>query len=158
MKPAQAPRFHLYITKRHFEGRSVLTWPRDQWENIAGQEGELVLMDVNATPMSGVAADATVLACVAERYVPPDGQVSIYRYDTADGSTPVNKDVYKVWRGETLRNIPNLVELATACGTCADANLHQFLGENNFLVKEEPGNDHRLANLPESVQVKIDQK
>jgi len=118
----------------------------------------VVPMDVNATPMSGVAADATVLACVAEKHVPPDGQVSIYRYDTADGSTPVNKDVYKVVRGETLRSIPNLVELANACGTCADANLHQFLGENDFLVKEDPGDDHWLTKLPESVQVRIDQK
>ena len=158
MNSAQAPRFEFYVTKRHFKGRSVFTWPKDQWDSISGQEKQLVLMDVTATPMSGVAADAPVLACVAEKYASHDGQISIYRYDSADGSTPINKDSYKVWRGETLKNITNLDELAIACGTCADTNLYQFLDQKVFLVKEEPGDDHWLSKLPESVQVLIDQK
>jgi hypothetical protein len=115
-------------------------------------------MDVTETPMSGIAADAPVLACVAEKYASPDGRISIYRHDEADGSTPINKDSYMVWRGETLRNIPNLPDIALACGTCADANLYQFLDENVFVVKEEPGEDHWLSELPESVQVLINQK
>jgi len=115
-------------------------------------------MDVTETPMSGVAADAPVLACVAENYASPDGHISIYRYDAADGSMPINKDSYKVWRGDTLKNIPNLAEIAVACATCADANLYQFLEENVFIVKEEPGDDHWLSELPESVQVLINQK
>jgi hypothetical protein len=158
MNSPQAPRFQFYVTKRLFEGRSVLTWARDQWDKISGQEKQQVLIDVTATPMSGVAADAPVLACVAEQYVSADGQISIYRYDAADGSTPFNKDSYKVWRGERLKNIPNLDELAIACGTCADANLYKFLGEKVFIVKEEPGDDHWLSKLPESVKVLIDQK
>jgi len=158
MNSAQAPRFEFYATKKHFEGRSVFTWPSNQWDNLSGQNEQPVLMDVTETPMSGVAADAPVLACVAENYASPDSHISIYRYDAADGSTPINKDSYKVWRGETLKNIPNLNEIAIACGTCADANLFQFLDENVFIVREEPGDDHWLSELPESVEVLINQK
>lgn len=158
MNSAQAPRFQFYITKRHFNGRSVFTWPRDQWDSISCQEMQQVRIDVTATPMSGVAAAASVLACVAERYLSGDGQISIYRYDADDGSTPFNRDSYKVVQGDTLKNFPNLHELARACGTCADANLYKFLGEKVFIVKEEPGEDHWLSKLPESVQVLIDHK
>jgi len=124
MTSAQAPRFEFYATKRHFEGRPVFTWSSSQWNDISDNDGQPVLMDVTETPMSGVAADAPVLACVAENYASPDGHISIYRYDASDGSTPINKDSYKVWRGESLKKIPNLPEIAIACGTCADANLH----------------------------------
>ncbi len=158
MNAAQAPRFEFYLTKKHFEGRPVFTWPKDQWESIAGQGKQLALMDVTATPMRGVASDAPILACVAEQYASADAQISIYRYDAADSSTPVNKDSYNVWRGETLKSIPNLAERAVACGTCADANMYQFFDQNVFLVKEEPGDDHWLTKLPDSVQVLIEQK
>lgn len=155
MNSTQAARFECYATKRLFEDRPVFTWPNDQWKNFSGTHGQLVLMDVSATPMSGVAADAAVLACVAEDYTSPDGRISIYRYDAADGSTPINKDTYRVLRGETLRNTPNLRELAIACGTCADTNLYRFLDENDFIVKEEPGDDHWLSELPEAGQILI---
>jgi hypothetical protein len=114
MNAAQAPRFELYVTKKHFEGRPVFTWPKDQWESIAGQGEQLAVIDVTATPTRGVASDAPILACVAEHYASPDAQISIYRYDAADGSTPVNKDSYKVLSGKTLKSIPNLGELALA--------------------------------------------
>ena len=158
MSEAQAPRFEFYVTKKHFEGRPVFTWPKAQWESIIGQGEQLALIDVTATPMRGVASDAPILACVAEQYALPDAQISIYRYDAADNSTPVNKDSYKVLRGETLKSMSNLGELAVACGTCADANMYKFLDENVFLVKEEPGDDHWTAKLPDSVQVLISQK
>jgi hypothetical protein len=158
MNAAQAPRFELYLTKKHFEGRPVFTWPKDQWESIAGQGEKLAVMDVTATPMRGVASVAPILACVAEQYASPDAKISIYRHDAADGSTPVNKDSYKVLTGKTLKNMPNLSELALSCGTCADANMNQFLEENVFLVKEDRRDDHWIGKLPASVQVLIDQK
>ena len=157
MKAAQAHRFEFYLTKKYFEGRPVFTWPKDQWRSVAGQGKQLALMDVTATPVGRVASDAPILACVAERCASPDAQMTIYRYDAVDGSTPVNKDSYKIWTGETLKNIPSLPELAFACGTCANANMYQFLDQNVFLVKEEPGDDHWLPKLPDSVEVLIDQ-
>jgi len=158
MNVAQAPRFEFYLTKKHFEGRPVFTWPKDQWESIAGQGKQLALMDVTSTPMRGVASEAPILACVAEQYASADAKISIYRYDDADVQTPFNKDSYKVLKGETLKSIPNLPELAVACGTCADTNMYQFFNQNVFLVKEEPGDDHWLAKLPDSVQVLIEQR
>ena len=156
MNVTEAPRFEFYLKKKHYKGRPVFTWPKDQWESIADQRQQVALMDVTATPIRGIASDAPILACVVEQTIHPDAYISIYRFDAANGSTPVNKDSYKVIKGETLKCIPNLGELAVACGTCADTNMFKFLDENVFLVKEDPGEDHWLTKLPESVQVLID--
>lgn len=152
---AKAPRFESYINRSHFGDRSVFTWPKNQWDAISGPPEQTVLLDVTETPMSSVAAQASVLACEAMKYASSDGRILIYREDLADGSTPINKDSYSVWQGESLKSLPNIEQLALACGTSADPNLYRFLEENVFVVKEEPGNDHWLSELPESVQIKL---
>ena len=62
------------------------------------------------------------------------------------------------YRVQHLESVPNLPELAVACGTCSDAKMYQFFDQNVFLVKEEPGDDHWLDKLPDSVQVLIEQR
>lgn len=152
---AKAPRFESHITRSYFEGRSVFTWPKNQWEAMSEPAEQTVLVDVTETPMGSVKGKATVLACEAMKYTSSDGKISIYREHLADGSTPINKDTYSVWNGASFKSLPNIVELALACGTSADLNLYQFFDENVFVVKEDPGNDHWLSELPERVQVKM---
>ena len=156
---AQAPRFRVYA-KKHFGDRSVFTWSREEWDAIVAEPQQAVLVDVTQTPLSGIAADACFIACEAERFSSSDGHIYIYRYDPADEPTPYNKDGYQVWRGESLWNHPKIEEMAAACLTTADANLHQYLEENVFIVKEEPSNDHwlSLSELPQSVRVIIRQE
>ncbi len=155
MNSTQAPRIEFYITKRYFKDRPAFNWSKNQWHGIIGQGRGSILIDVNATPMSGITSDATILACVVEKNASTDARISIYRNDAADGSTPVNKDSYKVWAGEAFKNIPNLSELAIACGTCADSNMYRFFDQNVVIEKEKSVANHWLAELPGSVQLLI---
>ena len=56
-----APRFQAYLKK--VEGKSVFTWPRDKWDSI--EYNKETLIDVTSTPMSNIAQDASVIACIA---------------------------------------------------------------------------------------------
>lgn len=152
---AKAARFESYINRSHFGDRSVFTWPKNQWDAICGPPEQTVLIDVKETPMSSVAAKASVLACEAMKYTSSDGRILVYREDLADGSTPINKDTYSVRQGKSFKSLPNIEQLALACGTSADPNLYRFLEENVFIIKEESDNDHWLSELPESVQIKL---
>lgn len=151
-----APRFHAYF--QHVEGQPVLTMGREEWDSLVKQPGEEVAIDVTATPMGRVATAACVTACVAQSYFggdpnAGDGLVEVYRRDPADGSTPINKDTYKVWLGETLRNQPNFEEMVLMAATAPDANLYKDLDENVFIVKDKPGHDHWLPEVPNTVKV-----
>ena len=150
---AKAPRFQAYFQR--IEGRSVLTWPREYWDEIQPQQ--IVLMDITSTPMSRVASDASVIACTAEKSSLSEGHIAIYRYDPADGSTPYNKDKYQVLRGETIRNRSDFPQMVLACGTAVDSNLNNYFDQNVFLIKENPGSDHWLSpsELPCAVRAVI---
>ena len=150
---AQAPRFHAGL--KQVEGRSILTWARNEWDAIDEQSEETVQVNVTETPMARSADDACVIACTAEKYGPSDRRVVIYRDDPRDGTTPVNKDVYRVWRGDTLRKREDFMTIVLACNTSVNSNLNTYLDENVFLVKEEPGTDHWLSELPNSVKMII---
>jgi hypothetical protein len=103
------------------ENRSILTMARTEW----------------------------VVACVAERYSTATAQVRLYRWDDADQPTPINEDRYTVW--ENLPSHVSYNQMVTAASTEDNENLRGYLRDTVFLVKENPGKDHWLGQLPAEV-------
>jgi len=144
-----APRFRLYWSK--VEDFSILTMPREQWEGFQVSGEEPVLVDISATPVSGVARDASVVASVATQRSPATGRLAIFRWDEKDLPTPYNKDEYVVWTN--LADHPRLAEMINAASTSDNENFRAFCREHVFLVKAQPGDDHWLSALPMSVSL-----
>ena len=140
-----APRFRLLLEK--VENRSVLTMPRAELERLAGHAGQPVEIDVADPPLGSVAHRA--LVAVAQRA--PIARIEIYRYDERDMSrgTPVNVDRYTVVEDAGARwDVPVVINAAS---TSDNENLRQSLPQTVFIIKEEPGADHWLPSLPETV-------
>jgi hypothetical protein len=151
---ARAPRFQAYI--EHGQGRTVLTMPREEWESLKPDlelgGPTITKVDISATPLQGVVRDASVIAgVISQSTTGAEPQIEIYRHDPNDEPTPINKDVYTVWE-----NITRHVDYETAvvkASTSNDANLQAYLAQNVFIVKDRPGQDHWLSNLPAEVSV-----
>jgi hypothetical protein len=145
---ADAPRLHALW--QHRAGRSVLSMARSDWDRLSQGTTGPVRLDIAQTPLAGIASDASVIAAVA--YQPSDsgnGEVVVYRHDSADEPTPVNVDKYAV-----LRNIasdPRLPSLISAASTKDNDNLRRYLTDNVFIVRKNPGRDHWLRELPTAV-------
>jgi len=152
---AQAPRFQAYFQR--VQGQSVLTWPRERWDEIIECSQEPVFIDITNTPMNQVAKTAPIIACTAEKTLVSEGSISIIRFDEADEPTPYNTDRYKVLRGESIQRRPDFKDMVLACGTTANANINNYFRQNVFLIKEDPGQDHWLsfAELPGYIKAKI---
>lgn len=153
---AKAPRFQAYF--QHVENRTILTWPREHWDEILAQPEQTVLVDITTTPMSRVASDAAVIACEAIKSTSSKGHISIWRYDPADGSTPYNKDNYQVLQGQTIQNRPDFMEMVLACNTTDNSNLRNYLNQHSFLIKDNSDpTDHWFSEseLPASVRTVI---
>ena len=143
----KAPRLQAFLERRY--GPSVFASPRTDWEALGVGSTSVVQIDVGSTPIGRVAQDASKLAAVAHQFGPSRARVSVYRYDQADQPTPWNADHYSVWLDlDQHRDIRNFVNRAS---TSYDANLVQYLHETVFWVKEQPGDDHWLTDLPSSV-------
>jgi len=77
--------------------------------------------------------------------------VRIYRHDPADEEkgTAINVDRYFVWERIPInRDLRTMVNTAS---TEINANMVGFLADHAFMVKEAPGPDHWLAELPPEV-------
>jgi len=150
----KAPRFHAYFTR--VRGLPVIELTRDQWEVLISEPDTLVPFDISESPLSNVAACVT--ACAAERFSNTrqgfgDGFVHVYRYDTADGSTPINTDKYQAWTGESVQRWDNFLDMVEACVTSANANLEEDLNNTVFLIKQKADNDHHLPEVPSKVKL-----
>ncbi len=145
---ADAPRLRFYWS--YIRERSILTMPRDEWEALSVRIGQPVEIDIQKTPLSGVARDSAVVASVAQQFEPATGEVSIFRYDKKDEPTPYNRDRYEVWID--LATHPRLPEMINAASTEDNENFRVFCREHVFLVKRERGPEHWLAVLPGSVK------
>jgi len=84
-------------------------------------------------------------------------QIKIYREDTQDEPTPVNVDTYDVWVGmlPTYFDVPKMVLHAA---TRDDNNFKFYASNHVFFVKEDPGNDHWLEDLPSEVKMLLDRE
>jgi hypothetical protein len=59
---------------------------------------------------------------------------------------PINVDRYMV--GERIPNHLDFMKMVNTASTEDNANMRGFLEEYVFMVKEPPGPDHRLAEVP----------
>lgn len=147
MLDSSLQRFHFYFN--HVEGRSILTLPKNDWDDLWPNIGSAIKIDVSRTPMSMVAQSASVIASVAVQYATTSPiQIQIYRYDQKDEPTPVNQDKYIVW--EDLSKHPDFQMVVSATSTQNSPELQGHLQDNVFIVKLEPGRDHWLPSLPAS--------
>jgi len=123
---------------------------RADWERLSQDTTGPVPIDIGQTPLGGISSNASVIASVA--YQPSDsaiGEVVIYRHDLADEPTPVNVDRYAVLTD--VGSDPGLPSLISAASTQDNANLRRYLQDNVFLVRQNPGRDHWLRELPTTV-------
>lgn len=150
----KAPRFDAYWA--HSQGLPVIIMNRSQWDLLVKEPDELVTVDISETPMHSV--ESCVTACIAKQFLVSnigtgDGFIHVFRYDPADGTTPINTDKYNVWMGSTLQQQKGFMKAVAACGTTADSNLAQHLNETVYLVKQEPDDGHHLEEVPSQVKL-----
>jgi len=145
MSLPEAPNFEAILNR--VEGRSVLRWARRDWQAIMGEAGRPIAIDVKHTPLGRVAAQA--VATIAGPHAPGASRIEIYRYDPKDAATPINKDTYLVI--EDTIGWWDLATIVISASTEDNANLRDYLKLYVFLVKEDPGPDHWLSELPATV-------
>ena len=146
---ADAPRFKFYWER--VEETSVLTMRRADWDMVFGRPISPVTFDVSSTPLSGISHVSSVVAAVAHQYGPANAGIEIYRYDEKDSPYVINQDKYDVWT--ELSSHPKLDELITKASTSYNKNFEQYIQENVFIVKQNPGPDHWLTTIPSSVSL-----
>ncbi len=112
------------------------------WDALSLQMGGPVRLDVERTPLSGVASEASLVAAVAEQHSSASGE--------KDEPTPYNIDKYTVW--VDLPSHQSFPQVVAAAATEDNENLRQFLRDNVFIVRQDPGQDHWLPEPPTSVQ------
>ncbi len=148
---ADAPRFRFYWGRT--EGCSILVMPREDWNRLAVRLDDPVAVDVERTPLAGVASDAAVVGAMALQLGSAAAQVSIFRYDPKDRK-PYNRDDYDVWTD--LAGHPRF-QAMIASSTTDNGNFRAFCRENVLFVKRQPGPDHWLteAELPKSMMLVV---
>src|SRR5262245_43225049 len=125
--------------------------PRSDWSAIRPGAENPAGIDVRQTPIGSVASKASVIAATAQQFSSATGEITIYRRDERDHPTPVNVDRYLVWTDlQSHQSFPELVQKAS---TENNDNLKRYLKDNVFLVKQFPGPDHWLGEIPSSVSV-----
>ena len=151
--PYSAPRLCAYFQK--LEGRPMFLMLRSQWETVKIRPGERVPIEVANTPMARLVTAADVAAAVAERKSDYETTVAIYRRDPKDGAhaAPINVDRYLVW--ERVPDHRDLFAMVNSASTSDNANLRGFLADYVFLVKEGPGPDHWLPEVPIEIRAVI---
>ena len=149
MTEADAPRLRAFL--RRYEGGSVIAMQRSDWSGLGVTSDQTVVIDLTQTPLKGVPSDASVVAAVARRYSAATGEVVIYRYDRKDEPTPINEDRYDVWLD--LGSNTSYRNIVQAASTDDNENMRSYLDETVFLVKQEPGPEHWLPELPATVKV-----
>lgn len=148
---ADAPRLRAYLPRA--EGRPVLVVPRSEWEKMGLKPGDEFLIEVGETSLGKVANDATILATVARQYSDTSGEIVVYRDDPGDAPNPVNVDKYDVW--PDLRSHRSFEKMVRSASTSVNENLEQFLDDNVFFAKRQPGDDHHLPDVPTEIRAML---
>ena len=149
-----APRFHAYWEK--VEGKRVLIMKKRDWESLNISRTATVALNfekAGSLPINQIFQENRFIGGI----VAPTGekfQIKIYREDPQDDPTPVNVDSYDVWVGilPTYFDVPKMILYAS---TSDDSNFQFYASDHVFFVKEDPGNDHWLEQLPLEVQVML---
>jgi hypothetical protein len=143
------PRFTCYLERK--EGHTILWMPKSNWDKAVVNSTNLVSLDIEDTPMARVADKVEILAVTAYKKSSNEAQVDIYRNDSADDPTPVNKDTYRVI--ENMLERPDYIDLVSSASTSDSDALRTFISEHVLLIKEETPSDHWLSKLPKNVSV-----
>ncbi len=146
---AKAPRFRAYF--EHAEGRPVGHMLRDAWNALDVSSSQTVLIDIERTPLGGVASDASVVAAYGHRFSTATAEIGVIRYDAGDAPNVYNTDKYLIW--EDLPSHQSYGQIVTAASTADNQNLRQYLRENVFLVKQEPDDEHHQPELPDTIRI-----
>jgi hypothetical protein len=156
MSPYSAPRFWAYFQK--LEGRPMFLMLRSQWDVLKLQPGERVSVEVSDTPMARLVTAAEIAGAVAERKSDYEATIAIYRRDPKDAAhaAPINVDRYLVW--ERLPDHRDLFTMVNAASTSDNANMRGFLADYVFLVKDGPGSDHWLPEVPIEIRAVIEER
>ena len=145
----QAPRFHAFVSR--LERRQVLLMPRSDWNRLAQiAAGEIVEIDLSATPISRVARSSHVEAVIALRHSPSEVTLEVFRNDPNDAPTPINVERYRVWERPPAHW--SYLDIVNAASTEDNANMRGFLDDHVFLVKDTVQEGHWLAELPSRVR------
>jgi hypothetical protein len=121
---------------------------RETWEGFRVHEDKPVTIDLELTPLSGVARDASVIAAMARRSSMVSSEIAVVRYDAKDDPTPLNVDRYTVF--EDITSHQSFEAIVAGGSTHDNENLREYCRENVFIVKQDPGPDHWLRGLPSS--------
>jgi len=122
---------------------------------VKSRPGERVPIEISTTPMARLLTAADIAAAVAERKSEYEATIAIYRRDPKDAAhaAPINVDRYLVW--ERMPDHRDLFAMVNAASTSDNANLRGFLADHVFLVKEVPGDDHWLPEVPIEIRAVI---
>lgn len=145
-----APRF-MALFKR-VEGRRILVMRRGEWRVIRGSGEAAVEIELSLTPIAEVEARAELAAAVATRLADDTVEIAVYRRDERDAK-PINVDRYLVW--ESVPKHLDFVQMVNTASTFIDDNMRAFLDEWVFFVKEQPGPDHWLDEVPAEIRAVV---
>ncbi len=151
IKP-NAPRFHAYW--ENVEGKRVLIMKRRDWESLNFSKTTTVALHLEKAKSLPINQIFQENRFIVGTVTPTDEKfrIKIYREDPKDNPTPVNVDTYNVWVGlpQTYFDVPKMI---LSAATSDNSNFEFYASDHVFFVKEEPGNDHWLEQLPLEVQM-----
>ena len=81
--------------------------------------------------------------------------IKIYRRDPKD-ALPINVDRYLVW--ERVPDHRDFLAMVNSASTSDNANMRGFLADHVFMVKDKPGPDHWLAEVPAEIAAVISER
>lgn len=125
---------------------------RSCWQRLRQQDGNLIPLDLEKTPLNKIGLDTHVEAAVI-RQATERVKITIYRKDPKDAPTEINTDNYSVHEG--LPSNLDVNEMIETASTAPDPNFWRYVEDHIFIVKDNPGNDHWLETLPRNVAVLI---
>jgi hypothetical protein len=155
-----APRFHALW--QHTTRKRIFAIKREDWNALQvtpGTKNQLVklnLEQISSLPLGSLVDEGDLLTSTAidsgKKVI-----IKIYRNDPKDDPTPVNVDTYTVWIGLPSLQL-NIPQMIVSASTAADENFSHYALDHVFLVKEKPGKDHWLKDLPSEVYVLLSGK
>ncbi len=146
-----APRFHAYWQR--LEGKRIFIMKKRDWESLNVSEETAVNLRLEQAQYLPISQIFHANKFIAGTVTPTSKRFSIkiFRNDPKDIPTPINVDTYTVWIGlPTHFDIPKMIMSAA---TSDNGNFEIYATDHVFFVKEDPGNDHWLEQLPSEVQM-----
>ena len=112
---------------------------------------ETVLIDIDKTPMAGVASDASVVATYGQRFSSATAEVGVIRQDLGDAPNIYNTDKYEVY--EDLPSHRSFKDIIAAASTGDNENLREYLQQTVLFVKQDPDEEHHRSELPATIKM-----